>query len=198
MATNTAGTLATTTLTAIQWYPNYPGTDSTHATDFATVAQGVARDPGPPLGSSYGNASGPVDSAGNKTNIILPDAVDVSGWVTFPGGRGRVKLLPGDWIAVDGFGNVFPIPQRALPKTLTGSVTTTNASANVTSATDVRTYGWQNGTHLTGANIPNGVVIGDLATDGKSFNLYTFSTGAKANATGSGAVTATAGTFTKA
>lgn len=196
MATLTAGTLATTTLTAIRWVPGYQGIDSTHATDFATIANGVARDPGQPLGSVWGNASGPVDSLGNKTNQILQGAVDASGWLTLPGGRGRVKLLPGDTVATDDFGNLFLIPARALPKTLTATVTTTNSSAAVTSSTDLRTLGWQNGTHVTGTNIPSGCVIGDLGTAGNSFNLYTFSTGAKATATGSGSVTATAGTFT--
>lgn len=198
MTTNTAGTLATTTLTAIQFIPGYPTTDSTHATDFATVANGVARDPGQPLGATLGNSMGPRDAGGNKIGAQLPGAVDASGWVTLPGGRGRVQALPGDWIANDGFGNVFVIPARALPKTLTlASCTTTNNSPALVFPSDIRTLGWQNGTHITGTNIPAGSVIGDLGPDGKSANIYAFATGLKANATGSSAaVTITAGTFT--
>ena len=196
MATLTAGTLATSTLNAIQWYPGYQGTSSTTATDFASITNGVTRDAGQPLGSVWGNASGPIDSAGNKVPTIQPDAVDVSGWLTLPGGRGRIKLLPGDTVANDGFGNLFLIPSRALPKTLSASVTLVTSTNTVTSATDIRTYGWQAGTHVTSSHTPASTVIGTISPDGKSFTLVAFATGAAANATGSATESMTAGTFT--
>lgn len=196
MATKTSGTLATTTLTAIQWVPGYQGIDSTHATDFATLANGVYWDAGLPLGSTLGCGTPDNGGIGNKPSQILPGAVDASGWLTLPGGRGRVRLAPGDWIATDGFGNLFIIPVRALPATLSATVTTANSSPAVTSATNILTYGWQNGTYITGTNIPTGSVIGDITPTGLGFNLYASATGLKVNATGSGSVTATCGTFT--
>jgi hypothetical protein len=196
MATLTGGTLATTTLKLIQWYPGYQGTSSTTATDFATIKNGVMRDPGQPKGSTWGNSHGPVDARGNKVPSILPDGVSVNGLVTLPGGRGTIQLLPGDSIAIDQFGNVFVIPSRALPKTVTASVTVASGSPNVTSATDIRTYGWQVGTHVTSTSTPVGSVIGSILPTGLGFGLVAFATGLAANGTGSFTETMTAGTFT--
>lgn len=198
MATNTIGTLATTTLQGIQWYPGYQGTDATHATDFATVKNGVFYDNGQMVGSVFGGGSPDDGGAGNKIANILSSAVDASGWLTLPGGRGRVRLVPGDWVAIDNFGNLFPIPIRALPKTLTlANCTTVNNSPALVFPSSVLALGWQNGTHVTGTNIPANSVIGDLTANGLAANLYSAVTGLKINATGSASnITLTAGTFT--
>lgn len=177
MATKTAGTLATTTLTAIQYSPD-PNVMS--YADQATVAGGIRR-------------------SGNAWTQIFPGAFERAGLLYIPGHHDADPLVvrPGDWVANDGFGNAFLIPQRAMPKTLTATCTGTAGSPAVTSATDLRTLGWQNGTHITSTHTPTGSVIGDMAPDGKSFNLYAFSTGLKVNSTGgAGAETFTAGTFT--
>lgn len=198
MATKTSGTLATTTLTCIQWYPGFQGTNSTNATDFATIAAGVFADCGPPLGSFYGNAGPGNDGMGNKAAAILQGAVSPAGVLTLPGGRGTIQLVAGDWMGVDGFGNLFAIPQRALPRTLTlANCTTVTTSPAIAFASDVRVLGWQNGTHITGTNVPNNSIIGDLATTGLTANLYSAVTGLKVNATGSASnITFTAGSFT--
>jgi hypothetical protein len=107
-----------------------------------------------------------------------------------------IKLLPGDSIAIDQFGNVFVIPSRALPKTLTASVTIASGSPNVTSATDIRTYGWQVGTHVTSTSTPSGSVIGSILPTGLGFGLVAFATGLAAVGAGSFTETMTAGTWT--
>jgi hypothetical protein len=198
MSTKTAGTLATTTLTAIQWYPGFQSTSSTNATDFATIANGVFADPGPPSGSFYGNSGPDNEGMGNKAAAILPGAVSPAGILTLPGGRGTIQLDPGDWIATDGFGNLFPIPQRALPRTTTlANCTTVTGSPAIAFASDCRVLGWQNGTHITGTNVPSNSIIGDLSSTGLTANLYSAVTGLKVNATGSASnTTLTAGTFT--
>jgi hypothetical protein len=99
----------------------------------------------------------------------------------------------------DNYGNVFFVPQRALPKTLTlANCTTANGSPALVFPSSVIALGWQNGTHVTGANIPANSVLGDLAPNGLSANLYSNATpGVKVNATGSASnTTITAGSFT--
>jgi hypothetical protein len=188
MATKTAGSLATSTLTAVQFWPD--PTDLLPA-DLATVAQGILKDGG------YGAPPPAASGSGNKIGTILPGAFVAGGLLYLPGNRspGAIKVYPGDWVAVDGFGNAFVIPQRAMPKTLTGSVTLASGTNSVTSATDIRTYGWQVGTHVTSSHTPASSVIGSMSPDGKTFTL-TDLTGAAANATGSATETMTAGTFT--
>jgi len=188
MATKTAGTLATSTLTAIQWFPG-----TTSAADLATVAQGIYIDGG------FGAPDGLSDGRGNRPGQIMGEAFSTNGLLYVPGRRGPLIVYPGDWVANDGFGNVFLIPQRALPKTLTASVTLANASNIVTSATDIRTYGWQVGTHVTSSHTPANSVIGTIGPDGKSFTLVTINANqapTASNATGSATETMTAGTFT--
>lgn len=195
MATKTAGTLSTTTLTAVQFSYDRSASGLTD-TDLATIANEITRD-------NVSLAIG-ADGGGNKVGVtgasIQPAAVTRQGLVTLPGGRNDTPLeaYPGDWIATDGFGNVFVIPQRAMPKTLTlANCTTANGSPALVFPSSILALGWQNGTHVTGTNIPSGCVLGDISPNGLAANLYTFSTGAKANATGSASnVTVTAGTFT--
>lgn len=188
MATKTAGSLTTSTLTTVQYWPD--PTDLLPA-DLATIANGIWKDGG------YGCPPPAQAGGGNKIGAILPGAFVTGGRLYLPGGRSPagIAVYPGDWVATDGFGNAFIIPMRALPKSLTESVTLTNASNVVTSATDIRTYGWQVGTHVTSSHTPAGSVIGSIAPGGLSFTLVD-TTGAAANATGSATENMTAGTFT--
>jgi hypothetical protein len=169
----------------------WPDPTDLPAADLASVAQGIFEDGG------YGSPPPAQRGAGNKIGRILPGAFVAGGLLFLPGGRapGGIKVYPGDWVFNDGFGNAFIVPQRALPKTLTGSVTLTSGSNSVTSTTDIRTYGWQVGTHVTSSHTPANSVIGSISPDGKTFTL-TDTSGVAANATGSATETMTAGTFT--
>jgi hypothetical protein len=203
MATKTVGTPATTSLTGVQYSPDPAAMANA---DMATIALGITRDAGSvgftggPLGSGVANG----DPGGNKVGVtatsILPGAFNRRGEVYLPGGRcdAPMDAQPGDWVCNDAFGNIFLIPQRALPKTLTlANCTTVNASPALVFPSSIWALGWQPGTHVTGTNIPAGCVLGDISGNGLAANLYTFSTGLKANATGSASnVTITAGTFT--
>ena len=193
MATKTAGTPATTTLTAVQYFPNISDAD------LATLNQKLWRDTGPLIAGSF--AAGPGDGAGNKPGQTQPSGFSKDGIFTSPGGRGFLKAWPGDWFAVDGLGNGFIIPQRALPKTLTNTCTLTTGSNTVTSTTDIRTLGWQVGTALSSTHTPANAVIGSIGPDGKSYTMVTVTNSpyavVAANATaGAGAETVTAGSFT--
>lgn len=78
MATKTLGTNATSTLTAVQWFPGMT------PADLATINALIRPDiTGHPTGNSY---------------------FEAAGFLNVPGGRGRLKLQPGDWIGVDGAG----------------------------------------------------------------------------------------------
>jgi hypothetical protein len=187
MATKTAGTLATTSLTAVQFShdPN-----ALANADFATIALGICKDG--------------LESGGNLIGAVQPGAFTRVGDLWLPTSLfGPLKARNGkDWVCTDGYGNVFLIPQRAMPKTLTGSVTLTSGSNTVTSTTDITTYGWQVGTYITSSHTPAGTVIGSIAPGVKSFTMVAFATAgpgitaAAANATGSATETMTAGTFT--
>lgn len=192
MATKTAGTLATTTLTAVQFSPD---PNALSNADFATIVEGIFNDGG------FGCPLTMADSQGNQIGNFLQGAFVRSGCLWLPGGRAGsdpLRVFPGDWAAIDGFGNVFLIPQRAMPKTLTlANCTTVSGSPALVFPSSILTLGWQTGTHITGTNIPSGSVLGDIAPTGLFANLYAIATGVKANATGSSAaVTITAGTFT--
>lgn len=199
MALKTIGTLATTTLQGFQFTPDTSSSGVT-PTDFATLTAAIFRDawqlPGAPFG--YGGID---DGSGNKPGTILPGGFTRAGMLYIPGRQqsGPQLVRLGDWVAVDLFGNVFLIPQRALPKTLTlANCTTVSGSALITAPSSVIVLGWQNGTHITGTNIPSNSLIGDLAANGLTFNLYSNATpGVKVTATGSSStVTITAGSFT--
>ena len=158
------------------------------------MALGIYKDGG------FGAPDGCDDGGGNLISAIFPGAFVRAGLLYIPGRTRGTPLIvfPGDWVATDGFGNAFLIPQRAMPKTLTlANCTTVINTPAVTAPSSVLVLGWQNGTHVTGANIPTGSVIGDLASNGLTFNLYSSTTGLKVNATGSASnTTITAGSFT--
>lgn len=181
MSTHTIGTPATTSLVGVQ-FNHAPATLSD--ADLATIAQGIYKDV--PF------------AGGNRPGAILPGAFSRQGLLWLPSDTRSSPLVvrTGDWVAVDSYGDVFLIPRRALPTTLTGSVTLASGSSVVASATDITSYGWQVGTHVASSHTPAGSVIGSIAPGGLSFTLLDLATGALATATGSATETMTAGTFT--
>lgn len=78
MATKTLGTNATTTLTAVQWFPGML------PADLAAINALI-----------IGTASGITDNFSH---------FEAAGHLNLPGGRGRIDLKPGDWVGVDGAG----------------------------------------------------------------------------------------------
>jgi hypothetical protein len=80
MATGTLGTAATTSLISINgWNP------ATAIADVAAIAAHILKQ-------------------GNPAHPIEPGAFSPSGQLFLPGGRGIIKLKPGDYIAYDHFG----------------------------------------------------------------------------------------------
>jgi hypothetical protein len=82
MATKTAGTNATTSLTALQFKPGLGSGMS--AADIATIEQAIVGD----------NRAGPV----------IGGRFDSSGILYLPAERGFIIPKPGDWIVVDNRG----------------------------------------------------------------------------------------------
>lgn len=78
MSTKTLGTNATSTLTAIQWYPG-----ATPA-DLAAINALIAPD-----------ITGQAE---------VPGYFEAQGFLNLPGGRGQISLVAGDWVGVDGAG----------------------------------------------------------------------------------------------
>ena len=134
--------------------------------DLATIAQGIYKDV--PF------------AGGNRPGAILPGAFSRQGLLWLPSDTRSSPLVvrTGDWVAVDSYGDVFLIPRRALPTTLTGSVTLASGSSVVASATDITSYGWQVGTHVASSHTPAGSVIGSIAPGGLSFTLPTMTASA--------------------
>lgn len=85
MALLTAGTAATTSLSALLWNPA-----GMSATDLGDLLNDILQ---------Y-NVNG---------TPILPHALE-NGILTLPNGRGRVKVMPGDYLMVDGAGYPVVIP----------------------------------------------------------------------------------------
>lgn len=79
MATNTFGTVATTSIVGMVWNPMSP------VADVAAIAAHI-------LGQ------------GNPAHPIAPGAFSKSGRLAFPGRRGFILLQPGDYVGYDHFG----------------------------------------------------------------------------------------------
>lgn len=181
MALKTIGTLATNTLQGAQFSAD-PGYLSN--ADLASIVNQIYKDG--------------ANSGGNQPGMIVPGGFGRNGELFLPERNSVIRMRTGDWVAIDTFGNAFFIPQRALPKTLTlANCTTVLNSAALVFPSNVRTLGWQNGTLITGTNIPANSVISQLSASGLSAQLYNPVTKAVAVATGSASnTTITAGSFT--
>ena len=181
MALLTLGTPAATSLQGRQFSmdPNYLA-----AGDLYTIVQGIWQDGG------FGAPPNMQIGAGNRLNSINQGAFSRNGWLFLPGGRSAIKVFQGDWVATDGAGNVFVIPQRACPRTLTASGNATNGSNIVTFASSILPLGWQVGTQIAGTGFAAGTLIRSIARNGLSMTTSNNFTGT------TGAVALTAGTWT--
>lgn len=99
MALKTLGTNATTTLTALQYRGATVGGSSDTRADFASFAAAILDDRSSPMGQPAQGAP--------SAKPIWPGAFNpFYGTLMIPN-RGVLKILPGDWIAVDA--NGWPI-----------------------------------------------------------------------------------------
>lgn len=166
MTTKTLGSLATTTLTALQWTP------SISDADWATLTQLILNDQILPNGTSA-----------TRKRPISPGAFTRQGQLFVPN-RGVLQLRAGDWVAVDPFtGWPICIAANSLAATLTATGNT-NTSVNVTNlSTNVNVLGWSPGMHITGTDIPANTYIVSIAADGLSLVLSAAATGTTATQT---------------
>lgn len=114
MATRTMGTAGTTTLTAIPYPDLQGGGISGQAADFAAMNALILDDV--PLLYLSGNAGTSTNQnttqQGAKQNL-MPTAFVREGQLFIPN-RGVLKLFPGDWIGVDGFGWPILVSGRSI------------------------------------------------------------------------------------
>jgi hypothetical protein len=169
MATKTFGTLAGSTLTAVQIPPGYNATPLISDVDWGTINNLILNDKNDPKQL--------------LTQNLLGGAFAKSGLLYVPN-RGVLQAMPGDWVAVDPQGWPILISSRSGPQTLTATGTTVNASNQVTVlSTNVLNLGWAAGQAITGANIPANTVIQAIATGGLSLTLSKNATGGAAGTT---------------
>ena len=162
----TAGTKTTTTYAnALQFLPGYGSGMS--AADVAAINLAIVNDQGN-VRSNYG----PFGFDGG------------SGILTLPGGRGQIKLLPGDWIAVDPSGWPVVVSGNVLPKTLT-LTGTTNGTTKLVVTTSALAAGWTIGMALAGssADITAGTTITAMSLDGLTITMSAAATGSNAGET---------------
>ena len=168
MATKTLGTLATTTLTAVQQPPGYNATPAISDTDFAAINNAIfddERNPQQLLNQQI------VNGSWSRTGLlIVPN-------------RGVLKVKAGDWVAVDPNGWPILIGKESLPQTLTATGTTNTNNQLTALSANVLTQGWWAGMAITGTDVPAGTVIQAIAADGKSLTLSKAATGGHAGNT---------------
>lgn len=162
MATKTLGTLATTTLTALQWPTDYTANDSSlAAADIRTVAQAIYDDEIGKANAGLVNSimRGAFAQWGNRGQLIVPN-------------RGVLLIKPGDWVAYDSTGWPILISNKSLPTTLTATGNTDGTTANVTNlSVDVRTIGWHVGMPITGTGVTGSSAIQSIGSTGKTLVL---------------------------
>src|ERR1019366_2090421 len=146
MATKTVGTTGTTVLTAVQIPPSYNATPYISDTDWATIANSILGD-------------------GGYAHPIEPGGFTRQGLLFLPRKRGVVKLMPGDWVAVDLNGWPVVISNYSLPQTLTATGTH-NTTTTITFTSSVKALGWQVGMPLSGTSMGVAAVISAISADG--------------------------------
>ena len=159
MATKTVGTTGTTVLTAVQIPPSYNATPYVSDTDWATIANSILSDEG--------------------VHPIEPGGVTRQGLLYLPRRRGVIKLMPGDWVAVDLNGWPVVISNYSLPQTLTATGTH-NTTTTITFASSVLALGWQVGMPMSGTDVGTSAVISAISADGKTVTASVASTGSGA------------------
>jgi hypothetical protein len=156
MATKTAGTTSTSQLTAIQADPSVAAIS---AADMATIANDILTD--------NPRSAGP-NLPGGASNAIYPSAFSFNGLLFIPN-RGVLKVLPGDFVAVDKAGWPILLSSKTLPKTLTLTGNTTSSSPNLTNlSASAWAAGWEVGTPISGTGIASNTVISSIAANGLS------------------------------
>lgn len=167
MATKTAGSNATTTLTALQ-FPSFSATSLSDA-DVATIAALIVNDDNP--------------------SLVQPGAFSRMGLLYVPN-RGVLQMQPGDWVAVTPEGWPILLSDNVLPTTLTLTGTPISGTNSMVVTASALTAGWQIGGSIAGSGIAAGTLITNISANGLT---VTFSL----NATSSpGATTITYGSFT--
>lgn len=167
MATKTLGTLLGTTLTALQWQAQYanagvPGLPSD--ADIATLSESILDDWTP------SRTLGQMQIAPTR---IYPGAFTRQGLLYVPN-RGVLKILPGDWVAVDPQGWPILLSGQSVPATLTATGNTNTSTAITGLSTNVLNLGWSAGMFIvatTNADIPAGTQIAAIAANGLSLTL---------------------------
>lgn len=167
MATKTGGTLATTTLTGVQF--NYAPATLSDA-DLATISQGI-----------YDESI--IRRTGRRT-VTVNNALARNGQLFLPGGRGVIKLTNGDWVFVDpATGWPIVIPYNAMPATLTATGNTHTSTLIDTLSANVNTLGWYPGMPITGTDVPASTRILSIAANGLSLILTAAATGTHSTST---------------
>lgn len=169
MATKTFGTLAGTTLTAVQIPPGYNATPWISDADWATINNAILNDA--------------LNPRRLLTQNKLGGAFSRSGQLYIPN-RGVLQCQPGDWVAVGPDGWPILVASKAVPQTLTATGTTVSTSPAVTAlSSNVLTLGWASGMAITGTNVPASTIIQAIANDGLSLTLSAAATGSAAGTT---------------
>ena len=161
MATKTAGTNGTTTLTALQ-FPSFSATSFSDA-DVASIVALILNDQEPSL-----------QQAGAWSRMGL----------LYVPNRGVLKTLPGDWVAVspnDGWPVL--ISPITLPTTRTLTGTDVSGSATLTVTTSALTAGWQIGSQITGTGVASNTVINNISADGLTITMSKVATSSNAGTT---------------
>lgn len=111
MATRTCGTAATTTLVAIP-FPDL--TSATPGPDFGAINALILDDvPGLWTVGNAGTSTNQNTTQQAAKQNLWPTAFAREGLLYIPN-RGVLKVLPGDWVAVDGFGWPILISGRSI------------------------------------------------------------------------------------
>jgi len=160
VATKTLGSNATTTLTAVQMPSAYAGLALSDA-DIATIANSILDD------QAQSRVKGQSQLLASR---IYPGAFSRAGLLYVPN-RGVLKVLPGDWVAVDPAGWPVLISGASIPQTLTATGTPIDTTAPMTMTTNVLTKGWNAGMALSGTGIQAGTVIEAISPDGLTVTL---------------------------
>jgi hypothetical protein len=160
MTTKTGGTLATTTLTGVQF--NYAPATLSDA-DLATISQGIYDDQ--LLAGAFVKSNTPNNPFVRNGQLFVPN-------------RGVLKVLVGDWVFIDpATGWPILISGNALPTTLTATGNTHTSTLLDNLSVNVKTLGWKPGMPITGTDVPASTQIAAIAANGLSLTLSAAATG---------------------
>lgn len=166
MATVTLGSIATTTLTALQ-FPSFAATTFADA-DIATIVALIKND-------------------------VQPTQQQVGAWsrmgILYVPNRGFLTCRQGDFVAVGADGWPILVSAIACATTVTRTGTPINTTTSMVMTASVLAAGWQIGGQITGSGIAAGTLINNISADGLTVTL------SKAATSSPGATTITYGTY---